>query len=62
MVEVLALMCLKIATPKSLQMSLVWVTLNGLPSRKVASDFSEDERIKMSGEAVPVAGHDEGLR
>jgi hypothetical protein len=61
-VEVLSLMCLKIATPKSLQMSLIWVTLNGLPSRKVASEFSEDEYIKVSSEAVPVAEHDEGLR
>ena len=61
-VEVLALMCLKIATPKSIQMSLIWVSLNGQPSRKVASEFSEAENIKMSGEAVPVAEHDEGLR
>ncbi len=34
----------------------------GLPSRKVTSEFSLDETIKMSGEAVPVAEHDEGLR
>ena len=61
-VAVLALMCLKIATSKSLQMSLVWVTLNGQPSRKVASEFTEEERIQMSGEPVPVAEHDEGLR
>jgi hypothetical protein len=61
-VDVLALMCLKIATSKSLQMSLIWVTLNVMPSRKVMSEFSAEEIIKMGGEAVPVAEHDEGLR
>ena len=45
--EVLALVCLKKATQKSLQMSLLWVNQKGIPMRKVKSEFSVDEIFHM---------------
>jgi hypothetical protein len=59
---VLALVCLKIATQKSIQMSLIWVTQKGMPLRKVKSEFTMAETVHMGGEPVPLAEHDEELR
>ncbi len=59
--DVLALVCLKIDTQKSLQMSLIWVTQKGIPMRKVNSEFTVAETVHMGGEPVPLPEHDEGL-
>ena len=59
---VLALVCLNIATHKSLQMSLIWDRSTGKPERKLRDEFLPHENISMGGEKVPIAEHDEGLR
>ena len=56
MEDVLALVCLKIATQKSIQMSLIWVTQKGIPVRKVNSEFTVAETVHMGGEPVPFIG------